>query len=158
VLFDAWYPSKHLLKRIRDYGWYVVCRLKKNRRFNGRAVRADRRHHDWTECGWLTGGLNVLVVRYGAKYYATHRLTLPAAAVRRLYGIRAQIEVCQTQPVKLAWCPPRCVLWMISDLRGFHKREHVGDIHVVCCHDHFTNQALGNHLALLTREPVQVVP
>jgi hypothetical protein len=27
VLFDAWYPSKALLKRIRDYGWYFVCRL-----------------------------------------------------------------------------------------------------------------------------------
>jgi hypothetical protein len=35
VLFDAWYLSRALLKRIRDYGWYVVCRLKKNRRFNG---------------------------------------------------------------------------------------------------------------------------
>jgi putative transposase len=28
VLFDAWYPSRALLKRIRDYGWYFVCRLK----------------------------------------------------------------------------------------------------------------------------------
>ena len=92
VLFDAWYPSKPLLKRIRDYGWYFVCRLKKNRRFNGRAVRAYRRHPYWADIGRLTGGLKVLVVRYGAKYYATNRLTLSAAAVRRLYGIRAQIE------------------------------------------------------------------
>ena len=30
VLFDAWYPSKALLKRIGDYGGYFVCRLKKN--------------------------------------------------------------------------------------------------------------------------------
>jgi hypothetical protein len=28
VLFDSWYPSKALLKRIGDYGWYFVCRLK----------------------------------------------------------------------------------------------------------------------------------
>jgi hypothetical protein len=75
VLFDAWYPSKALLKRIRDYGWYVVCRLKKNRRFNGQPLRAFRRHPYWAERGWLTGGVNVLVVRYGAKYFATHRLT-----------------------------------------------------------------------------------
>ena len=40
VLFDAWYPSKALLKRIRDYGWYFVCRLKKNRRFNGQRASA----------------------------------------------------------------------------------------------------------------------
>jgi Transposase DDE domain len=45
--------------------------------------------------------LKVLVVRYGAKYFATNRLTLPAAEVRQLYRIRAQIEevirVCKDQ-------------------------------------------------------------
>jgi putative transposase len=101
VLFDAWYPSKALLKRIRDYGWYFVCRLKKNRRFNGQPLRAYRRHPYWAATGWLSGGLKVLVVRYGAKYYATNRLTLPAAEVRRLYRGRAQIEevirVCKDQ-------------------------------------------------------------
>jgi putative transposase len=92
VLFDAWYPSKALLKRIRDYGWYFVCRLKKNRRFNGQPLRIYRHHPYWTACGRLTGGLKVLVVRYGAKYYATNRLTLAAAEVRRLYAFHAQIE------------------------------------------------------------------
>jgi putative transposase len=110
VLFDAWYPSKALLKRIRDYGWYFVCRLKKNRRFNGQPLRLYRRHPYWTASGWLTGGLKVLVVRYGAKYYATNRLTLPAAEVRRLYRIRAQIEevirVCKDQ-LGLSGCQAR---------------------------------------------------
>lgn len=92
VLFDAWYPSKALLKRMRDYGWYFVCRLKKNRRFNGQPLRTVRRHPYWAERGWLTGGVKVLVVRYGAQYYATNRLTLPAVEVRRHYRIRAQIE------------------------------------------------------------------
>jgi hypothetical protein len=44
VLFDAWSPSRSLLKRIRDYGWYCVCRLQKNRRCNGHPLRASRRH------------------------------------------------------------------------------------------------------------------
>jgi hypothetical protein len=44
VLFDAWYPSKKLLKRIRDYGGSFGCRIKKNRHFNGKAVRSHRRH------------------------------------------------------------------------------------------------------------------
>jgi putative transposase len=122
VLFDAWYPSKPLLKRIRDYGWYFVCRLKKNRRFNGRAVRAYRRHPYWADIGWLTGGLKVLVVRYGAKYYATNRLTLPAAEVRRLYGIRTQIEevirVCKDQ-LGLTGCQAR------SERAQLH--------HMTCC-------------------------
>jgi putative transposase len=110
VLFDAWYPSRALLKRIRDYGWYFVCRLKKNRRFNGHAVRHHRRHPYWAECGWLSGGLKVLVVRHGKKYYATNRLTLTAVEVRRLYGFRSQIEevirVCKDQ-LGLTGCQAR---------------------------------------------------
>jgi DDE family transposase len=110
VLFDAWYPSRALLKRIRDYGWYFVCRLKKNRLFNGHAVRHHRQHPYWAECGWLSGGLKVLVVRYGKKYYATNRLTLPAAEVRRLYRLRSQIEevirVCKDQ-LGLSGCQAR---------------------------------------------------
>jgi hypothetical protein len=84
-----------------------VCRLKANRRFNGQPLQAHRRHPYWAETGRLTGGLKVLVVRYGAKYYATNRLMLPAAEVRQVYRVRAQIEVCQTQPVKMSWCPRR---------------------------------------------------
>ena len=101
VLFDAWYPAKAVLKRIRDDGWSFVCRLKKHRRFNGMPLRAYRRHPYGSESGWFTGGLKVLVVRYGAKYDATNRLTLAAAEVRRLYAFRAQIEevirVCKGQ-------------------------------------------------------------
>jgi putative transposase len=110
VLFDAWYPSRRLLQRVRDYGWYFVCRLKKNRRFNGQSLRSYRRHPYRAECGWLTGAVRVLVVRYGAKYYATNRLTLPPAEVRRLYRIRAQIEevirVCKDQ-LGLSGCQAR---------------------------------------------------
>jgi putative transposase len=122
VLFDAWYPSKALLKRIRDYGWYFVCRLKKNRRFNGQPLRAYRRHPYWAEPGRLSGGLKVLVVRYGAKYFATNRLTLPAAEVRRLYRVRSQIEevirVCKDQ-LQLSGCQAR------SERAQVH--------HVTCC-------------------------
>jgi putative transposase len=122
VLFDAWYPSKALLKRIRDYGWYFVCRLKKNRRFNGQAVRAYRRHPYWADRGRLSGGLKVLVVRYGAKYYATNRLMLPAAEVRRLYRFRSQIEavirVCKDQ-LSLTGCQAR------SERAQVH--------HITCC-------------------------
>jgi hypothetical protein len=122
VLFDAWYPSKALLKRIRDYGWYFVCRLKKNRRFNGHALRHHRRHPYWAESGQLSGGLKVLVVRYGKKYYATNRLRLPAAEVRRVYRIRAQIEevirVCKDQ-LSLTGC----------QARSERAQQH----HMTCC-------------------------
>ena len=77
---------------MHDYGWYVVCRLQKNRRFNGQVLRTYRCHPYWAEPGRLPGGLKVLVVRYGAKSFATNRLTLAAAEVRRLYRVRAQSE------------------------------------------------------------------
>jgi len=122
VLFDAWYPSKAVLKRIRDYGWYFVCRLKKNRRFDGQPLRAYRRHPYWAETGWLTGGLKVLVVRHGTKYYATNRLTLPSVEVRRLYRFRAQIEevirACKDQ-LGLSGC----------QARSERAQRH----HIICC-------------------------
>jgi hypothetical protein len=87
-----------------------VCRLKRNRRFNGQALRHHRRHPYWAECGWLNGGLKVLVVRYGKKYHATNRLTLPASEVRRLYRVRAPMEevirVCKDQ-LGLTGCQAR---------------------------------------------------
>jgi hypothetical protein len=99
-----------------------MCRLQKNRRFNGPAVRHHRRHPYWAESGWLSGGLKVLVVRHGRKYYATNRLTLAAAEVRRLYRICSQIEevirVCKDQ-LALTGCQAR------SERAQLH--------HVVCC-------------------------
>jgi hypothetical protein len=75
VLFDSWYPSKQLLKRLRDYGWYFVCQLKKTRVFEGRALRSYKQQPYWQAVGSLRGGLKVFVVRYRRKYYATNRLT-----------------------------------------------------------------------------------
>jgi Transposase DDE domain len=76
----------------------------------GQPLRAYRRHAYWTDYGWLAGGLKVLVVSYGAKDYATTRLTLPAAEVRRVYRGRAQIEevirVCNDQ-LGLTGCQAR---------------------------------------------------
>ena len=121
MLFDAWYPSRTLLKRIRDYGWYFICRLKKNRRFNGHAVRRHRKHPDWAERGWLSGGLKGLVVRHGKKYYATNRLTLTAVEVRRLYRLRSHIEE---------------VIWACKDqlgLTGCQARSERAQVHHFTC-------------------------
>ena len=92
VLFDSWYPSKQLLKRIRDYGWYVVCQLKKTRVFEGRALRSYKQPPSWQAVGSLRGGLKVFVVRYRRKYDATNRLTFTAHEVRRLYRKRHEVE------------------------------------------------------------------
>ena len=91
-MVDSWYPSKQLLKRIRDYGWYFVCQLKKNRRCEGRALRSYKQQPSWQALGSLSGGLKVFVVRDRRTYYATNRLTLTAQEVRRLYRTRPAVE------------------------------------------------------------------
>jgi DDE family transposase len=75
VLFDSWYPSQKLLKRIRDYGRYFVCQLKQTRVFEGRALWGYKQQPYWQAVGALRGGLKVFVVRYRRTYYATNRLT-----------------------------------------------------------------------------------
>jgi hypothetical protein len=92
VLFDSWYPAKRLLKRLKDYGWYFVCQLKKSRTFEGVALHAYRSHPYWHAIGHLSGGLKVLVVRHRRKYYVTNRLMLTAKEVRALYRKRQAVE------------------------------------------------------------------
>jgi putative transposase len=92
VLFDSWYPAKRLLKRLKDYGWYFVCQLKKSRLFEGVALHAYRPHPYWQALGHLAGGLKVLVVRRRRKYYVTNRLTLTAQEVRAQYRKRQEGE------------------------------------------------------------------
>jgi hypothetical protein len=92
VLFDSWYPAKRLLTRLKDYGWYFVCQLKKNRTFEGVALHAYRSHPYWHAVGYLSGGLKVLVVRPRRKYYVTNRLLLTAQEVRAHYRTRQEVE------------------------------------------------------------------
>jgi hypothetical protein len=92
VLFDAWYPSKALLKRLRDYGWYFVCQLKKNRRFDGKPLHRYLQQPYWQAVGFLAGDMKVFAVKYRRKYYATNRLSLTAKEVRQHYKIRHAVE------------------------------------------------------------------
>jgi putative transposase len=92
VLFDSWYPAQRLLKRLRDYGWYFVCQVKKNRRFEGQPLRRYRQQPYWHAVGHLSSGLKVCVVRYRRKYYVTNRLSLTAKEVRMHYRKRHEVE------------------------------------------------------------------
>jgi Transposase DDE domain len=92
VLFDAWYPSQTLLKRLRDSGGDLVCQLKKNRRFAGKPLVRSLSQPEWQATGHRAGGLKVFVVRYRRKYDATNRLRLSAKEVRTLYRKRQEVE------------------------------------------------------------------
>jgi hypothetical protein len=92
VLFDAWYPSKSVLKRLRDSGWYFVGQVQKHRLFAGKPVRAYKRPPYWPAVGTLSGGLKVRVVNYRRKDDVTHRLSLPAQELRATDTRRHAIE------------------------------------------------------------------
>ena len=92
VLFDSWYACKKILKRIRDYGWYFVTRLKKNRKFNGSQLQTIGWRCYWKEIGYLSGGIKVFVVKNDGKYFATNRLSITRSVLRKAYNIRPLIE------------------------------------------------------------------
>jgi hypothetical protein len=108
------------------------------------------RYHIGTP-GFRTRQITLVTTLLDAKVYSVTDLT-------ELYHQRWQVEVYQTQPVTMTWCPLRRAFWVISDLRGPLKREPVGDIHVLGRHDDFTDQAVHHRLAFFTREPVQIGP
>ena len=92
VLFDSFYSSQKILKRISDYRWYFVCQLKKNRHFENVALKDYKTQPYWNDVGFLSGGLKVKVVKHRRKYYATNRLGLEAKKIRELYKERWGIE------------------------------------------------------------------
>jgi putative transposase len=92
VLFDAWYGSQKIMQRVTEYGWSYVTKLKKNRRLNGKPLKAYRLTPYWSSLGLLKGGLAVAVYRRGQAFIATNDLELEWQEVKRLYGIRALIE------------------------------------------------------------------
>ena len=141
VLFDSWYPAQRLLKRIRDYGWYFVCQLKKNRTFDGVALSAYRQQPYWHAVGELSGRLKVLVVKHHRKYYVTNRLSLTAPEVRSHYTQRHEVEevirVLKSQlsleACQVGYRRPGGSAVQYCTLRKKFRQEHGGGrLHVSC--------------------------
>ncbi len=62
------------------------------------------------------------------------------------------IEVCQTQPIKMTWCPLKLFRQTTRSLRGGCKRENEMDVHRFSRHDDVADQTLGNGLTFFKRE------
>ncbi|MEW6610422.1 MAG: transposase [Patescibacteria group bacterium] len=92
VVFDSWYASKDILKRLNRWGWTFVCQLKKNRLLNGVQLQRVHRNPYWMERGVIYGNLEVLIVRHGKKYFATNDLTSSKQDILSRYKTRWSIE------------------------------------------------------------------
>lgn len=93
VLFDSWYSSKDILKRIHDYGWTFVCRIKRNRSVNKKQVK----ELIFNPYGERIGRLNhlkfkVKLIRNEKHFLVTNRLTLTKKQIILNYAKRSVIE------------------------------------------------------------------
>lgn len=92
VAFDSWYASGKLMKTIREFSWHFVTRLKPNRLLNGVPLKEIQRHPYWLMEGKIAGGLKVLIVRHGKKYFAASDLKLSKQELLAEYKSRWEIE------------------------------------------------------------------
>lgn len=91
VLFDSWYPAKVLLKRLSDYGWSFVCRIKKNRKVNGVQVK-HLFPNPYNSMRGTLQGLEIVLVRNRQHYLVTNRLMMSRKSVIEWYAKRGQVE------------------------------------------------------------------
>ena len=92
VAFDSWYASGKLMKQIRQYRWHFVTRLKPNRLFNGVPLKEIQNNPYWMIEGKIAGGLKVILVRHGKKYFAASNLKLSKQEILAQYKSRWEIE------------------------------------------------------------------
>ena len=75
----------------------------------------------------------------------------------RAYALRWQVEVCQSQPIKIAWCPLRVLIVTIIYLRGSGKREDIVDVDLLSGHHDFFDQALHDRLAIGKGKAIEIL-
>ena len=186
VRFDSWYASNRLLQWCRRQGWHVICAIKSNRKLGDKKLTTwpqalrhqryqrvlltatDGRHRTYLVRS-LQGKLNklsfavcVLISKRHhrdkrPKYFLCTDLALSALEILPIYHKRWPIEVCQTQPIKMTWCPLRLFRHTGRNLRGGFKRENEMDVHRFSRNDDFADQALGYGLTFFKRKLCQIL-
>lgn len=92
VLFDGYYASRKMFRRLQAYHWKYVTTLKKNRIFHGKQVCRYQRNPYWRARGTVLRDCPVTIMRHGKKYFATNDHTLASEEIRELYRMRWAIE------------------------------------------------------------------
>ena len=92
VLFDAGFAATKMLRRLDDYGWALVCRIPRSRRFEGVQIKRYKHQGYWHAAGEAWCGLRLLAVRRADKFYVTNRLSWRPETVVAWYDRRAPIE------------------------------------------------------------------
>lgn len=92
VVFDSWYGAVRIMRKVENCNWKFATQLKKNRKLNGVPLHEIYRNPYWQKQGVLSGGIKVLVVRHGKKYFATDDLSWSKQDLLSAYKGRWEIE------------------------------------------------------------------
>src|SRR3989442_5181701 len=165
ILFDGWYASAANLKLIHPRNWTFFPTLKSNRLVS---LSKEQGYLHLAEIEWtperLAQGLIVKLKEVPFKvrlfklvapdgdidWVITNDLaeTVTAQVAEDSSDVRWQVEICQSQPVKMPRRPLRLLTPTIIYLRGLVKREDIEDINLLPRDDDFFDQTLGNGLAI----------
>jgi hypothetical protein len=91
VLFDIWYGASTILKRIRNYGWVFVTRIKKNRKIDDPS-RSDVKYTPRCSFYGKIAGIKVKIVKNGKYILITNRTSMSNSEMKQSYGGRGTIE------------------------------------------------------------------
>jgi len=87
----------------------------------------------------------------------TNRLDLDADLIALAYQYRWTVEVWQSQPIKIAWCPLRVLVITIIYLRGVGKREDIVDVDLFSGNHDFFDQTLHDRLAIGKGKAIEIL-
>jgi len=136
----AHFPQEIILMGVRWYVAYPLSTRHVAELMEERGVEVDH------------STINRWVIKYSPQLEeAFHRRKRPV-------GVSWRMEVCQTQPVKMPWCPLRRFAETLCHLRGGVKREQEMHIHCFSRDDDCADQALCNGLSFFKRELRQIRP
>src|SRR2546426_2387056 len=174
LLFEGWYAAAENLQLIHRRKRTFFTTLKSNRlvRVSKAQGSIQVEELEWTP-ERVAHGVIVkltevpfkvrvfkLVAPDGAlDWVITHDLaeTVTAQVAEDSSDGRWQVEICQSQPVKMAWRPLRWLITTIIYLRGLVKREYIRDVDLFSRNDDFFDQTLGNGLAIGKGEAIEVL-
>lgn len=109
VMFDSWYASKDILRKLQKWKWLFICQIKKNRVFDGKAIEQILTQDNKTHQGYLYDSVHVSVIKHDGKYFCTN-CHIRISQIVALYKIRWKIEeifrVLKTE-LKLERCQSR---------------------------------------------------
>ncbi len=92
VLMDSFYPAAKLLKRIREYGWHWIAKIKSNRLLEGIPVNEFFFYRFGNYFGELSENIIARVIKEDDNFWATSDLFLSPRQIKKHYQARQWVE------------------------------------------------------------------